>query len=75
MPWIAYDDNFNEDTQICVWNRNLFLDNGIIFADFEIAKYFSHEEIFPEYEGIEPFCFHNFGGDNEKYRKLIDENI
>ena len=22
MPWIKYDGNTNEDTQICVWNRN-----------------------------------------------------
>jgi hypothetical protein len=75
MPWIAHDNNFNEDAQICVWNRNLFLDNGIIFADFNIAKYFSHEEVFDEYDGIEPFCFHNFGGKNIKYKKIINEYI
>ena len=73
MPWNLHDNNFNEDTQICVWNRDLFLDNGIIFADLDIAKYFSHEEKFPEYDGIEPFCFHNFGGDNNKYKKIIEE--
>ena len=73
MPWNLHDNNFNEDTQICVWNRNLFLDNGIIFADLDIAKYFSHEEKFPEYDGIEPFCFQKFGGDNNKYKKIIEE--
>jgi len=73
MPWVAYDGNFNEDTQICVWNRNLFLDNGMVFGDFEIAKHFSHEEIFPEYNGIDPFCFHNFGGENIKYKKILEE--
>ena len=73
MPWNLHDNNFNEDTQICVWNRDLFLDNGIIFADLDIAKYFSHEEKFPEYDGIEPFFFHNFGGDNNKYKKIIEE--
>jgi hypothetical protein len=72
MPWVPYENNFNEDTQICVWNRNLFLDNGIVFADFDVSKYFSHEEIFPEYDGINPFCFHNFGGGNQKYKTLID---
>ena len=72
MPWIPYHGDFNEDTQICVWNRNLFLDNGCNFASFDIAKYFSHEEIFPEYENIKPFFFHNFGGGNEKYKKIID---
>jgi hypothetical protein len=72
MPWIPRQGNTNEDTQICVWNRDLFLDNGTIFADYEISKYFSHEEIFPDYSGIEPFCFHNFGGENVKYKNIID---
>jgi len=73
MPWIKYDNNYNEDTQICVWNRNLFLDNGIKFADFDIAKYFSHEEYFKEYDGIKPFCFHNFGGlKNGEYKKIVE---
>lgn len=72
MPWVKYQNNYNEDTQICVWNRNLFLDNGIKFADFDVSKYFSHETIFKEYEGIQPFCFHNFGGENVKYKKMIE---
>jgi hypothetical protein len=72
MPWVAHDGNYNEDTQICVWNRNLFLDNGIKYAPFEVAKYFSHETIFPEYDGIEPFCFHNFTT-NPKYKKIIED--
>ncbi len=72
MPWVPHDGNFNEDTQICVWNRNLFLDNGCMFADYETAKYFSHEEIMSDYDGINPFCFHNFGGGNSKYKTLID---
>lgn len=72
MPWVSYNGNFNEDTQICVWNRNLFLDNGIKFADVDIAKYFSQEEVFPEFEHIQPFCFHNFGGKNSKYKIMID---
>jgi len=75
MSWISYDNNYNEDTQICVWNRNLFLKNGIKYAPPEIAKYFSHEEIFPEYFNIKPFCFHNFGGENIKYKKDFDSYI
>ena len=73
MPWLRHENGLtNEDAQICVWNRNLFLDNGINFADFNVAKYFSHETIYPEYGGIIPFCFHNFGGENIKYKKIID---
>ena len=74
MPWNMYDGNYNEDTQICVWNRDIFLNEGIKYADFDVAKYFSHEEYLPEYENIEPFCFHNFGGRNEKYKKLIERD-
>lgn len=70
MPWVKHND-YNEDTQICVWNRNLFLDQGINFAGFDIAKYFSHEEYFEEYGDIKPFCFHNFGGRNIKYKSMI----
>ena len=44
MPWVSHDGNYNEDAQICIWNRSLFLDNGCTFAPFEVAKYFSHEE-------------------------------
>lgn len=72
MPWIKHDNNYNEDTQICVWNRKLFTDNGIKFAPFDVAKYFSHETYFEEYENISPLCFHNFGGENRKYLNRIN---
>jgi len=72
MPWVPYDGNTNEDTQICVWNRKLFTNNGIKFASYEVAKYFSHETYFDDFEGINPFCFHNFGGKNSVYKNLID---
>jgi hypothetical protein len=73
MPWQRHDGNYNEDTQICVWNRDFFLNKGIKFAEFDVAKYFSHETYFPEYENIMPFCFHNFGDRNSQYKKLIEE--
>lgn len=72
MPWVKHDNNYNEDTQICVWNRKLFTDNGIRFASYDVAKYFSHETYFEEYENITPFCFHNFHGKNEKYLRLFE---
>lgn len=70
MSWVPYDGNYNEDTQICVWNRNLFLDNGIKFAPFEVAKYFSHETLLPELKGIDPFCFHNFET-HPQYKEIV----
>ena len=73
IPWAPYDGNFNEDTQICVWNRDILLDNGVIYADYDVAKYFSHEQYFDDYFGIKPFCFHNFGDKNQIYKKYITE--
>jgi hypothetical protein len=60
IPWRKYEGNYNEDTQICVHNRHIFLENGIKFADVDIAKYFGREMIIPEGEGIEPFLFHRY---------------
>tara|TARA_R100000808_G_scaffold5537_1_gene16790 strand:- start:10795 stop:11469 length:675 start_codon:yes stop_codon:yes gene_type:complete len=74
MKWERFDNNFNEDTQICVANRDMFLAEGMRYGDFEIAKYFSHEEYFTEFGDIKPFAFHNFGGANNKYRELINNN-
>lgn len=71
MPWVPHDGNYNEDTQICVWNRNLFLDKGIKYAPLEIAKYFSHETLLPELKGIDPFCFHNFET-HPQYKKIVE---
>lgn len=78
MEWIPHHGNYNEDAQICIWNRELFISNGVKFAPFEVAKYFSHEEkLFVHWENgkrtlktlhgvdygdIQPFCFHNYAG-------------
>jgi hypothetical protein len=61
IPWQKFENNYNEDTQICVHNRQYFLDNGIKFAPLEVAKYFSHETYLPELLNIKPFAFHNYG--------------
>jgi len=60
IPWLRYEENYNEDTQICIHNRHHFLKHGIKYADLNIAKYFSHEEMIPELIGIKPFCFHRY---------------
>jgi hypothetical protein len=60
IEWKRFDGNFNEDSQICVHNRHTFLQNGIKYADIDVAKYFSQTDI-PEQIGIKPFAFHNYG--------------
>ena len=37
------------------------------FADINIAKYFSHETMIPEIQGIKPFAFHRHYGSNVIY--------
>ena len=64
IQWKKYQNNYNEDTQITVHNRHIFIEHGCVFADINIAKYFSHETMIPEIEGIKPFAFHNYGEPN-----------
>lgn len=48
----------NEDLNICVFNRHLYLDAGITIAPIETAVRFSHELYVPEMGGIVPFGQH-----------------
>jgi len=72
MKWQKFDGNYNEDTQICVWNRDIFLKEDIKYANYDVAKYFSHEEYLFDFGDIKPFCFHNFGGRNQVYKNIIN---
>lgn len=51
--------NTNEDGNICVHNRHIFVEQGCKFAPIDIAKYFSYESPIPENMGIIPFGYHN----------------
>ena len=70
MEWKPFHGYYNEDGFICVNNRHIYLENGMRFADIEIAKYFSHENMLPELENIIPFAFHN-----KDYAKKIINNL
>lgn len=70
LEWKQFHGFTNEDGFICVNYRHKYLEEGCKFADIEIAKYFSHENYLPEFENIEPFCFHNYLGINSKYVKF-----
>jgi len=50
--------NTNEDGNICVHNRHIFIEQGCKFPPVEIAAKFSHESSVPENQGIIPFGFH-----------------
>lgn len=61
---------YNEDCFLCCHNRHILLEGGIQIAPIEVAKYFGHEKMIPEIEGITPFLFHQWRGTNAKYPKF-----
>ena len=54
-----------DDTHECEVSINR--SEGITISQYiDIAKYFSHEAMIPEIQGITPFAFHNYWGSNKK---------
>jgi hypothetical protein len=62
LEWKSFHGYYNEDGFICVNNRHIYKENGMKFADIDVAKYFSHECVVPETEGIISFAFHGKKG-------------
>lgn len=50
--------NTNEDGNICVHNRHIFIEQGCKFAPLEESVYFSYESPISENQGVIPFGFH-----------------
>jgi hypothetical protein len=67
LDWKPFHGYYNEDGFICVNNRHIYKEHGCKFADIDVAKYFSHETMIPEIEGIKPFAFHRHYGTNNIY--------
>jgi hypothetical protein len=67
MKWESFHGYYNEDGFICVNNRHIYKEHGMKFADINVAKYFSHETMVSEIEGITPFAFHKWSGSNSNY--------
>lgn len=67
LEWKSFHGFTNEDGFICVNYRHRYIEEGCRFADIDIAKYFSHETMIPEIEGIKPFAFHRHFGTNSIY--------
>lgn len=70
IPFEADHGFFNEDGFICCKNRHLFEAEGMKYAPIEVAKYFGHENMIPETEGILPFVFHKWAGANAGYPRF-----
>ena len=67
LEWKPFHGYYNEDGFICVNYRHKYVENGCIFAPIDVAKYFSHESMIPEIQGIKPFAFHRHLGSNSQY--------
>lgn len=71
LPWEAeYSCGkwwYNEDVMICCKYKHLFEQEGMKIAPIEVAKYYAHENMVPEVQGITPFAFHKWYGTNAKY--------
>ncbi len=67
LEWKSFHGYYNEDGFICVNNRHIYKEHGMIFADIDVAKYFSHETNIPEIQGIVPFAFHSKKGIFDNY--------
>jgi glycosyltransferase involved in cell wall biosynthesis len=70
LPWEPYCGSYNEDGFICVKNKHIYEAYGMRFAPLDVAKYFSHEVMIPEVQGINPFVFHKWAGTNSQYPKF-----
>lgn len=70
LPWKSYFGNTNEDGFISVHNKHIFEANGCKFAPLEVAAKFSRETPLPENQGVKPFMFHRYAGENAQYPKF-----
>lgn len=67
IPFTPEKGWYNEDGFICCRIRHLLEAEGMSIAPLEVAKYFGHENMIPEIEGIKPFAFHKWMGTNAGY--------
>lgn len=71
LAWRPAEDGFyNEDIFLCCMNKHLIEEAGMQIAPLEVAKYFGHEHMIPETEGITPFLFHKWRGRNAQYPRF-----
>lgn len=79
IPWegeYAYGRMwFYEDGFICCKIRHLLEAEGMRIAPIDVAKYYAHEKMIPEVQGIKPFAFHKWEGTNVIYPNYIKEPL
>ena len=66
----AADGFYNEDIFLCCMNKVKFEEAGMRFAPIEVATLFGREHTIPETEGVTPFLFHKWWGENRDFPKF-----
>ncbi len=75
LTWEPPNGFYHEDGFLCCNVRHILQAHGIKYAPIEVAKYFSHESMIPEVQGIRPFAFHKWMGSNAIYPGKILNKI
>lgn len=66
----AADGFYNEDIFLCCMNKVKFEEAGMRFAPIKVARLFGREHTIPETEGVTPFLFHKWWGENRDFPKF-----
>lgn len=64
-----------EDGFLCCRIRHLLTKNGMTIAPIDVAKYYAHEQMIPEVQGITPFAFHKWEGTNAQYPNFMRPSL
>lgn len=76
LPWVPVDDGFyNEDIFLCCHSKNQMEADGLSFAPLEVAVRFGREHSIPENQGVEPFAFHKWRGENADYPHFLSPSV
>ena len=76
LPWVPVDDGFyNEDIFLCCHSKNQMEADGLSFAPLEVAVRFGREHPIPENQGVEPFAFHKWRGENADYPRFLAPSV
>lgn len=71
LEWKAgFDGFYNEDIFLCCLYRTQMEADGLTWAPLETAVRFGREHPIPGNEGIEPFAFHKWRGENASYPRF-----
>ena len=66
----AADGFYNEEIFLCCMTKVKIEKAGMKFAPIEVARLFGREHTIPETEGVTPFLFHKWWGENKDFPRF-----